>query len=191
MFQSIPFMLTQAGLAGGKYVYFPNLQLDTRLHLQNIHINTQTDVLPVQLICMGSPCIFWAITRICWLLPMLAFISLDRWLVAVRFCKPFAADEVNNSFFSYLNSVVSVVLMVNKWCYFFWCRLLQLQLFSDEIATGPSTTGKVRFWLCETVFRVGEEGHHLSTEFGQLFCNWTCNLDAYKNISLVWWAAVI
>lgn len=50
-------MLTQAGLAGGRWVYFPNLQLDTRLHPQNIRVNTQTDLLPVQLICMGSSCI--------------------------------------------------------------------------------------------------------------------------------------
>lgn len=55
--QKYTFMLTQADLAGGKWVYFPNVQLDTYLHPQNIHINTQTDPLPVQLICMGSSCI--------------------------------------------------------------------------------------------------------------------------------------
>jgi len=50
-------MMTQAGLAAGKWVYVPNLQLDTRLYPLNIHINTQTDPLPLQLVCMGSSCI--------------------------------------------------------------------------------------------------------------------------------------
>lgn len=55
--QKYSFMLTQAGLEGGKWVYFPNLQLHTLLHPQNIHINTKTYPLPVTLICVGSSCI--------------------------------------------------------------------------------------------------------------------------------------
>lgn len=55
--QKYTFMLTQAGLGGGKWAYFPNLQLDMRLHPQNAHANTQTDPLPVQLTRVGSSCI--------------------------------------------------------------------------------------------------------------------------------------
>lgn len=126
-------------------------------------MNTQTDLLPVQLICMGSACIFWAISLICWHIPMFSFICLDHWPVAVRFCQSFAACQQMRwiTVFSVLNlfkfrgicGADGKQIML-----FFLCCLPQLQVYSGEIVTGPSTTSKVTFWLCETVIGGGRKG---------------------------------